>query len=308
MKENIIKYNNKSQINLSLPKSLGLLFTNIRNKKIPESILKIIESINISLFKYINQTKNKTKIVEIKLESINNLINETLFKKVDSGTSYNLSEKTKKSNYNLTSSDTNKNNTNPDIIEEINNLNSNYLKLKIKNRLRNEHKRYKIKELAYLTRISELQSQLTSSENKTEKLIFQNKEIISHFNDNIKANNNKRINSARNLPSKDFNIFKYSKIISNHGRNANKNNKLMKYHTYSNLTSENDFYTRINSNLDKTKKFRYRQYYSTSLDNLNFKYEVGNGYMKNKFVELKRDILDKTKHLKKIKSLLRGIK
>ena len=153
-----------------------------------------------------------------------------------------------------------------------------------------------------------MQSQLTSSENKTEKLIFQNKEIISHFNDNIKPNNNKRINSARNLPSKDFNIFKYSKIISNHGRNANKNNKLMKYHTYSNLTSENDFYTRINSNLDKTKKFRYRQYYSTSLDNLNFKYEVGNGYMKNKFVELKRDILDKTKHLKKIKSLLKGIK
>ena len=54
MKENKIKYNNKSQINLSLPKSLGLLFTKIQNKKIPESILKIIESINISLFKYIN--------------------------------------------------------------------------------------------------------------------------------------------------------------------------------------------------------------------------------------------------------------
>ena len=312
MSENKIKYNNITKIYLPLPKSLCLLFRNIQNKNIPETISKIIESINISIFKYINETNNKQKNIENKLEQINQLVNEILFKKIDSGTSYNLCDKTRNSNYNLTSSEINKNNTNADTTEETNtlnfNFNTNYLKLKLKNKLRNEHKRYKLKELEYLTRISELQSQLSSYGNKTKKIIFHNKEIISHFNKKIKTNNdNKRMKSARNIPAKDSKNFKYSKIITSQERNANKNNKLMKYHTYSNLSSENDFQTHIDSNLDRKKRFRYRQHYSTSLDNLNLKYEVGNGYIKNKFAQIKRDILDKTKHLKIIKSLLKDI-
>ena len=58
MNENQIIFNNKAKFKLPLPISLGLIFKHMQNRKIPESILKIIELINISLFKYINQTES----------------------------------------------------------------------------------------------------------------------------------------------------------------------------------------------------------------------------------------------------------
>ena len=337
MNENRIIFSNKSKIRLSIPISLGLLFKHMQNKKIPESILKTIELINFSLFKFINQEKNNRKSTEVKLVYINNLITETLYKKNSVIKSYNLSAKTRKSNYNLTSVESNKNNTNPDIIDEINNsnINSNYLKLKFKNKIKNEHNKYKIKEFEYLQRISELQSQLNLYEKNMDKLIKENDELINYINENMNLftnNNMNRTNSANDLSVKESTNIKYFKI-KNH-KNKNKSHKINKSQTLSDIF-ENNFIRNlkrdikpnnpeeyeennlnivdnyINSNSDKNKKKNnkiYKPHYAASINNINFKYQVGNGYLRNNFVKLKKDIKDKTNHLKKIKTLLNDIK
>ena len=337
MNENQIIFNNKAKFKLPLPISLGLLFKHMQNRKIPESILKIIELINISLFKFINQSKNNKKGTEVKLVYINNLITENLYKKSPAIKSCNLSAKTRKSNFNLTSIENNKNNTNPDIYEEINscNINSNYLRLKVKNKIKNEHNKYKIKEMEYLQRIAELQSQINSYEKKLEKLVLENDELINYINDNmniIAKNNMNRTNSADNLSIKDKENIKYFKIKNHKKKSIKNSNKIIKSQSLSDLF-ENDLIKNLkidlkqdkqkenklitidsymNTNLNKNKntniKMTYKPHYATSINNINFKYQVGNGYLRNNFVKLKKDIKDKTNHLKKIKSLLNDIK
>ena len=335
MNENQIIFNNKAKFKLPLPISLGLLFKHMQNRKIPESILKIIELINISLFKYINQSKNNKKGTEVKLVYINNLITENLYKKSPRIKSYNLSAKTRKSNFNLTSIENNKNNTNPDIYEEINscNINSNYLRLKVKNKIKNEHNKYKIKEMEYLQRIAELQSQINSYEKKLEKLVLENDELINYINDNMNImakNNMNRTNSADNLSIKDKENIKYFKIKNHKKKSIKNSNKIIKSQSLSDLF-ENDLIKNLkialkqdkqkenklitidsymNTNLNKNTniKMTYKPHYATSINNINFKYQVGNGYLRNNFVKLKKDIKDKTNHLKKIKSLLNDIK
>ena len=337
MNENQIIFNNKAKFKLPLPISLGLLFKHMQNRKIPESILKIIELINISLFKFINQSKNNKKGTEVKLVYINNLITENLYKKSPAIKSCNLSAKTRKSNFNLTSIENNKNNTNPDIYEEINscNINSNYLRLKVKNKIKNEHNKYKIKEMEYLQRIAELQSQINSYEKKLEKLVLENDELINYINDNMNImakNNMNRTNSADNLSIKDKENIKYFKIKNHKKKSIKNSNKIIKSQSLSDLF-ENDLIKNLkielkqdkqkenklitidsymNTNLNKNKnasiKMTYKPHYATSINNINFKYQVGNGYLRNNFVKLKKDIKDKTNHLKKIKSLLNDIK
>ena len=335
MNENQIIFNNKAKFKLPLPISLGLLFKHMQNRKIPESILKIIELINISLFKFINQSKNNKKGTEVKLVYINNLITENLYKKSPRIKSYNLSAKTRKSNFNLTSIENNKNNTNPDIYEEINscNINSNYLRLKVKNKIKNEHNKYKIKEMEYLQRIAELQSQINSYEKKLEKLVSENDELINYINDNMNImakNNMNRTNSADNLSIKDKENIKYFKIKNHKKKSIKNSNKIIKSQSLSDLF-ENDLIKNLkidlkqdkqkenklitidsymNTNLNKNTniKMTYKPHYATSINNINFKYQVGNGYLRNNFVKLKKDIKDKTNHLKKIKSLLNDIK
>ena len=337
MNENQIIFNNKAKFKLPLPISLGLLFKHMQNRKIPESILKIIELINISLFKFINQSKNNKKGTEVKLVYINNLITENLYKKSPAIKSCNLSAKTRKSNFNLTSIENNKNNTNPDIYEEINscNINSNYLRLKVKNKIKNEQNKYKIKEMEYLQRIAELQSQINSYEKKLEKLVLENDEIINYINDNMNImakNNMNRTNSADNLSIKDKENIKYFKIKNHKKKSIKNSNKIIKSQSLSDLF-ENDLIKNLkielkqdkqkenklitidsymNTNLNKNKnasiKMTYKPHYATSINNINFKYQVGNGYLRNNFVKLKKDIKDKTNHLKKIKSLLNDIK
>ena len=337
MNENQIIFNNKAKFKLPLPVSLGLLFKHMQNKKIPESVLKIIELINISIFKYINESKNNQKGKEVKLVYINNLITETLYKKNPAIKSYNLSAKTRKSNFNLTSIENNKNNTNPDIYEEISscNVNSNYLRLKLKNKIKNEHNKYKIKELEYLQRIAELQSQINSYEKKIEKLISENDGLINYINDNMNiiANNNmNRTNSADNLSVKVKENIKYFKLKNHKKKNIIKSNNLIKSRSVSELF-ENDYIknlkfdlkqsnqkenklitidsymnTKLDQNKNSSRKMNYKPHYATSINNINFKYQVGNGYLRNNFVKLKKDIVDKTNHLKRIKSLLNDIK
>ena len=337
MNENQIIFNNKAKFKLPLPISLGLLFKHMQNRKIPESILKIIELINISLFKFINQSKNNKKGTEVKLVYINNLITENLYKKSPAIKSCNLSAKTRKSNFNLTSIENNKNNTNPDIYEEINscNINSNYLRLKVKNKIKNEHNKYKIKEMEYLQRIAELQSQINSYEKKLEKLVLENDELINYINDNMNImakNNMNRTNSADNLSIKDKENIKYFKIKNHKKKSIKNSNKIIKSQSLSDLF-ENDLIKNLkidlkqdkqkenklinidsymNTNLNKNKntniKMTYKPHYATNINNIKFKYQVGNGYLRNNFVKLKKDIKDKTNHLKKIKSLLNDIK
>ena len=299
MNENQIIFNNKAKFKLPLPISLGLLFKHMQNRKIPESILKIIELINISLFKFINQNKNNKKGTEVKLVYINNLITENLYKKSPRIKSYNLSAKTRKSNFNLTSIENNKNNTNPDIYEEINscNINSNYLRLKVKNKIKNEHNKYKIKEMEYLQRIAELQSQINSYEKKLEKLVSENDELINYINDNmniIAKNNMNRTNSADNLSIKDKENIKYFKIKNHKKKSIKNSNKIIKSQSLSDLF-ENDLIKNLkidlkqdkqkenklitidsymNINLNKNKntniKMTYKPHYATSINNINF--------------------------------------
>ena len=42
--------------------------------------------------------------------------------------------------------------------------------------------------------------------------------------------------------------------------------------------------------------------------NLNFKYQVGNGYLRNNFFMLKKEIKEQTNHYKKIKNTLNHIR
>ena len=334
---NETQINKKTKFKLSLSM---LLFKHMQNKKISESTLKLVELINISLFKYINQQKNAQKSTELKLVYINNLINEILFQN-KSKKSYNLSAKTRKSNYNLTSIESfNKNKTNTELFDEINksnvNDNNKYLKLKIHNRLKSEHDKYKIKELEYLQRIAELQSELNSYEANCKKLYSENNELIDYINNNniniITKNKMNRNNSADNISINDPKNEKYFRILNYEEKNYNKNkknNKLYQFKPLSNLSENNrvknlkkelkqkyykENYVNIadnyfSSNLNKNKNNSYRhQHFVTSLNDLNYKYQVGNGYLRNNFVKLKKEIIEKTNHLKKIKNLLNDIK
>lgn len=332
---------NTTRVKLPVSTSLSLLVKNMQNKKISETILKIVEYINITLFKYINQNKNNQKSIEIKLVYINNLITEKLFKKKNPLHTYNLSAKTKKTNkfnYTMTSIENNKNNksnTNPEILNELinNNINSNYIKLKIKNKIKSEHDKYKIKELEYLQRISELQSELNLSQKNSEKLISENNELINYINvssDVNRKNKMSRTNSVDFLFKKEQKNENYFQINDNQVKYINKNHKndkLNKVQPLSSLSENNgmknlkrrlnqrnnkqdkisivDAYFHSNINLHKN---RYRQHLATSLSDLNYKYQVGNGYLRNKFYKLKKDIFDKTNHLKQIKNLLNDIK
>ena len=332
-----IIFNNKNKIRVSFPISLCLLFKHMQNKKIPESILRIIELINISLFKYVNhdKTNQNQKSIEVKLVYINNLITEALYKKNKLIQTQNLSAKTRKNNYNLTSIENKKNNTNSDLNDEISHSNKsrNYLRLKLKNKINYEHNKYKVKEFEYLQRISELQNQLDLYEKNLEKLIKENDELINYINDNmnlITNSNMNRTNSAKNLSFKEPANIKYFKIKNHKSKIITRNCKLIKSQSLSNLFQNNliknlkedikqnnpeenkisivDSYINSNSNKNKNKKMNYQPHYATSLNNINFTYQVGNGYLRNNFFKLKKDIKDKKNQVTKIKSLLSDIK
>lgn len=330
---NETKINDTKKFDIPLPISLGLLFKHMQNNNISESILRIVENINKLLFKYINQEKNNQKITELKLVYINNLVTEILYQKKNGKKSDNCSAKPRRYNYNLTSIENNKKfNTNPDIFEEINKsnmeINSNYLRLKLKKKIKSEHNKYKIKEMEYLQRISELQSELNSQEKNYEKLNSENNELINYIN-NLNSNQDKKMvknNSAEALSFENLQIAKYIKIKNNNKKNENK--KIRIHNSISNFYEKNraknlkrkivDKYykdtnssaidTYLNSNMN-INSYNYKQHHhSTSLNDLNFRYQVGNNYLRENFYKLKKDIFAKTNHLKKIKNLLNDIK
>ena len=96
---NIIRIDKKMPMQITS----GLISKYMHYKKIPESLLNMIERINISLFKYINQEKINEKSAELKLMYINNLITDILYNNKEVQTPLkNSSAKPTKSKYHLT--------------------------------------------------------------------------------------------------------------------------------------------------------------------------------------------------------------
>ena len=324
----------KPKLKLPLELSLKLLSKHMKNKNISDSILKLVENINISLFKYINKEKNNQKAVELKLVYINNIITDKLYKDNKQVKSFNLSAKATKRNCNLLITENNKNNINSNIYDDINN--SNFIRIKMKRKLKNEHDKFKIKELEYLQRISELQSKINTYESIMEKIISENNEFLNNLYIESNSNNDinkrdKRINSSYILSIKDPKIYnKYSNIKNKRNNSSLSNMKINKFYHSENTSMDNnakkikgkiiekynkkynlnasEIYFNSNYNLNKGNNMSYKQLFSKGLNDLNFKYQVGNGYLRNNFFMLKKEIKEQTNHYKKIKNTLNHIK
>ena len=328
--------NNNPKIKLQYPITSSLVFKHILKKKIPDSLLKIIELINISLLKYINHEKNNQKRIELKLVYISNLISEILYKKNSNKKhqqhsklreyvikSNNFSAKTRKSNYNLTSIENNKSSVNFDYFDDVSS--NNYLNFKYKKKIKEEHNKYMIKEMEYLERIAELQSKLNLYEKSLEQLIIENSELNSnkYIDKNIRKN---RTNSAKLLSIKDTEKLNYFKDNNLQENNVSQKKKVYKFNPLS-ISSENNtikklkkdlkntnisivdaYFNHIKMKKNKTKSKSMRQRFATSLNDLNFKYQVGNGYLRNNFKQLKKDINDQKDNLLRIRTILNEIK
>ena len=290
------------------------------NLKIPDSIIKIISVINQTLYKYIKDNLNEEKIIEAKLLFINNYIKEKFLKKHKSQNEIKLLKpeklhfksyisntlvtpeklsiyKNKSVNY-LEESNSYKNRSNPKVNNEMN-LN-NYINFKLKKKLKQEHDKNKIKELEYLERIAVLQCKVNLYEKNFEKLILENNsfKIQNGRNNSTKNdNNNKKIYykikntkvaNEKNRPftrplsstidAKISNLKKYFKNFSEI-RNSRKNNSM--FETYINANANT-----LDSYLNMNKK---RNRFSSHND-FNYKYEIGNSYLRNDFREIKRTI------------------
>ena len=320
---NIIRIDKKMPMQITS----GLISKYMHYKKIPESLLNMIERINISLFKYINQEKINEKSAELKLMYINNLITDILYNNKEVQTPLkNSSAKPTKSKYHLTTIENSNSNskTNPDILFEI--KKNNLIKFRLKKKLKNDHDKYIVKEMEYLQRISELQSQVNLYEKTLDEMnINNNNDIVNNNNnDNGVDNISKTIrnNSAKSLPvksDKNLRYFrkKYSTTTIKNDKNiiqplsysfANKsmhsikgevNQRFNKENSVTSLDSYLNSYRNINININNDK-YKNRH--------LNFKYQVGNGYYRNKFIKLKKDIKDQNDYLQKIRDLVNEIK
>ena len=269
-------------------------------------LFTLSHNINISLFKYINQEKINEKSAELKLMYINNLITDILYNNKEVQTPLkNSSAKPTKSKYHLTT---------------IENSNS-----RLKKKLKNDHDKYIVKEMEYLQRISELQSQVNLYEKTLDEMNINNNDIVNNNNnDNGVDNISKTIrnNSAKSLPvksDKNLRYFrkKYSTTTNKNDKNiiqplscsfANKsmhsikgevNQRFNKENSVTSLDSYLNSYRNINININNDK-YKNRH--------LNFKYQVGNAYYRNKFIKLKKDIKDQNDYLQKIRDLVNEIK
>ena len=320
---NIIRIDKKMPMQITS----GLISKYMHYKKIPESLLNMIERINISLFKYINQEKVNEKSAELKLMYINNLITDVLYNNKEVQTPLkNSSAKPTKSKYHLTTIENSNSNskTNPDILFEI--KKNNLIKFRLKKKLKNDHDKYIVKEMEYLQRISELQSQVNLYEKTLDEMnINNNNDIVNNNNnDNGVDNISKKIKniSAKSLPvksDKNLRYFrkKYSTTTNKNDKNiiqplsysfvnnsmhsikGEVNQRFNKENSVTSLDSYLNSYRNINININNDK-YKNRH--------LNFKYQVGNAYYRNKFIKLKKDIKDQNDYLQKIRDLVNEIK
>ena len=279
-----------------------------RNSKIPDTIIKIIDVINKTFFRIIQENINNVKIVEKKLIYINNLIKKIFQQKEKSTIDHKYkSERILLKSYNKVNNASmslkKENNDNKNILKEKNDneniknqceMDSNkYLIFKLKKKLKKDHDKDKIKELEYLERIAILQCKLNLYERNFEKLLLENNinKNIRKKNINKNNNNNNYCFKIRNceLREKGENIYRpYSSIIDA------KINNLKKYFPENNNNinkSVINTYISANTNtLDSYLNRNKKRNCCRSLNNLNYKYQIGNNYLRNDFIEIKKTI------------------
>ncbi len=294
----------------------------IHYKKIPESLLNIIELINISLFKYISQEKINEKLAKVKLMYINNLITDILYNNIEiKNPLKNASAKKRKAKYHLTTLDDNNNsNLNSDLFNDIkiNNL----IKFRLKKKLKNEHDKFVVKEMEYLQRILELQSQVNTYEKSLN--IINNENISQIPNFEIIRNNSAKSLTVKNKQNlRSFQRKNIGNSISNSNNNTDRRQiKIVQSFTnsYGNSNAKNsrgenqkfnkensvssiDSYIHSNINRNKNSDDSYnknRQF--------EYKYQIGKGYFRNKFYKLKKDIKEQNNYLQKVRDILSEIK
>ena len=272
--------------------------------EIPNYLLKIITSINQIIFRYIKDNCNEIKIIEKKLSIIIDNINNILQnEKIDICKSTKSEKRLIKSYF---KNDTNRNNDYKDITSSSNEIGSNnYLIFKLKRKLKQEHENNKINELKFLERIAVLQSKLNLYEKSFEQLILDNnapmaKKEKNNYIDN--EENNKvdfsiqKLNNEKNKKQKiiyrpfsslnDRNINEFKKnIFENHSINESA------IRTYISANSNNENYLSRNKNIRN----------SNSLNNINYRYCLGNNYLRNDFRQIKKTIHENNKKISNLR-------
>ena len=296
----------------------------IHYKKIPESLLNIIELINISLFKYISQEKINEKLAKVKLMYINNLITDILYNNTEiKNPPKNPSAKTRKAKYHLTTLDDNNNNNNNLNSEILNEIKmNNLIKFRLKKKLKCEHDKFVVKEMEYLQRILELQSQVNTYEkslniinnenisqipnfeiirnNSAKSLTVKNKQNLRSFQ--RKNIGNSISNSNNNTDRRQIKIvqsFTNSYGNSNAKNNRGENQKFNKENSVSSIDSY--IHSNINRNKNSADSYNKNRQFE-------YKYQIGKGYFRNKFYKLKKDIKEQNNYLQKVRDILSEIK
>ena len=265
--------------------------------EIPNYVLKIITNINQIIFRYIKDNYSEIKIIEKKLSIIIDSINNILQKENSDIYKIDKSEKILLKSFRKNYS--NKNSDYKDITCSSNEVGSNnYLIFKLKKKLKQEHENNKINELKFLERIAVLQYKLNLYEKSFEKLILDNnistpkkekekeKSNYIHNEENNKVNFLiKKINNKKNKKQK--NIFRPFSSLND--KNLNEFNKnIFKNHSI----NESAIRTFISSNLNNENYFSRNKYIrnSNSLNNINYRYCIGNNYLRNDFRKIKKTI------------------
>ena len=277
----------------------------IHYKKIPESLLNIIELINISLFNYISQEKINEKLAKVKLMYINNLITDILYNNIEiKNPLKNASAKTRKAKYHLTTLDDNNNsNLNSDLFNDIkiNNL----IKFRLKKKLKNEHDKFVVKEMEYLQRILELQSQVNTYEKSLN--IINNENISQIPNFEIIRNNSAKSLTVKNKQNlRSFQRKNIGNSISNSNNNTDRRQiKIVQSFTnsYGNSNAKNS--RGENQKFNKENSVSSIDSYIHSNINRN---KNRKGYFRNKFYKLKKDIKEQNNYLQKVRDILSEIK
>ena len=298
---------------------------NRQKNRIPNNIIKLIEIINKTLFKCINDNLNNIKIIEKKLLFVNNNIKIVFGKKGKSEINHKVygSEKLLLKSYKLNSfaslekpnhhkhflkeNNNNVNITNQNITIDMNT--NNYLNFKLKKKLKRQHDNNKIKELEYLERIAILQCKLNLYERNLEKLILENNkyEIIKQRNKSLKSNDDIcyfRNNSSELCKGKEkvytrpYSSTMDAKINNLKNININNNNSII-----------NSYISKKTNTLDSYFNKNKKRNCCKSLNDLHYKYQIGNNYFRNNFKEIKKTIRkNKNKMNKFINNCLKGIK
>jgi hypothetical protein len=274
------------------------------NMEIPNYLLKIITDINQIIFKYIKDNYNEIKIIEKKLSIISDNINNILTKEKSDINNLTKSEKILIKSFKK--NDSNRNYDYKDITCSSNEVGSNnYLIFKLKKKLKQEHENNKIKELKFLERIAVLQSKLNLYEKSFEQLIIDNNIPISKKEKNNYIDNEE--NKKVHFPINKLNNEKHKKQKNIYRPFSNLNdrniNEIKKNIFENQSINESGIRTYISANLNKEIFFNRNKNFrnSNSLNNINYRYYLGNNYLRNDFRQIKKTIHENNKKISNLR-------